>query len=264
MNKHLVKIISVIVLLPVVAYVGFIAFSEWNRFRVFQEFYVGATDVIQSISRIEAGLDEQNLKAGMDEWNRKANEKLNRFYASYENVKSQEVKDSIKFTQALFRDVFALRLNFVDIIEPIYSERMQDKQTIRDEKEYEWRKQTLTDISRYITTYENNLIDSVNTFQAEVAGGNWNDKYREYAWQNWGRDIKPQLAKMLPDLSGTESKIGKYLRFFAYMYDNQEIYYINEKGEYVFSNQRYLNDALGVINSMEPEWRKYRVYNPMN
>jgi hypothetical protein len=264
MNKRLTRVISLVVLLPVVAVAGYIALSHWSEFRVFEEFYEGATLVMQNISRMETGESEGSIKAGVDEWNRQANKKLSVFYASYNTVRNKEITDSIKYTEALFRDVFALRLNFADTIEPLYSERMQDHQTIRDEQEYEWRMQTLSDISRYITTYADNLNDSIDAFREAIATSNWSDQYREYAWQDWGHGIKPQLVKMLPNLSDAESKIAKYQQFFTYMYKNREVYYVNQNGEFVFSNQRYLNDSLSVLNAMEPQWRKFSVYNPMN
>ncbi|MBN1377733.1 MAG: hypothetical protein JXA04_00700 [Gammaproteobacteria bacterium] len=264
MNKRLVKIALIVVLIPVVAVVGYMGFSSYNKFRAFQQYYVDATKVIQEIARINTDVSEENLKADMDEWNRKANEKLEAFYGKYSGSEIQAITNSVEYTQALLRDVFALRLDYTDAIEPLYSERMQDHQTIREEVEYNWRMKTLEEISRYITNYDDKLIDSVDAFRESVAGSNWSDQYREYAWQDWGRDIKPQLIKMLPDISGAESKIAKYQRFFALMYNNREFYYVNEKGEFVFSNQRYLNDCLSTINTMESSWRKYTVFNPMN
>ena len=256
MKKHLVRVIALVILLPVAAYVGYLAVSSWNQFRVFQEFYQGATLTMQNIASIDIPQTGDH-KAQMDEWNRKAAEKLQQFYNSYQNVRYKEITDSIEYTRVLLQDVFALRLNYADAIEPLSSDRMQDHQTVRDEDEYKWRTQILSGISRYLTTYEDNLNDSVDAFRGEVANSSWSEKYREYAWQKWGYGIKSQLVKMLPDVTETESQISKYHRFFAYMYQNRETYYVNQKGIFVFSSQRYLNDSMQVFDTMEKQWRTY-------
>lgn len=264
MNKSRTRTISIIVLLPVIGVMGYIALSSFNKFNVFEQFYTDANTVIHDISNMEIGADAENQREYIDEWNKKANDKLNAFYASYGNVSSKEVKDSIEFTRELFREVFSLRLNYVDVIEPMYSKRMQDHQTVRDKEEFEWRIQTLDNIMKYLITYEDDLNNSIDNFRQSIAGSNWSDKYREYAWQEWGRDVKPHLSSMLPDMASTEERITKYQRFFDYMYDNREVYYVGPKGEFIFRNQRNLKESLGVINTMESDWRKYTVINPLN
>ncbi len=261
MNKRVTRLITLIVLLPIITIFGYLALSQWNEFRIFQQFYTSATETIQVLAKIDdkRGFSDENLD--VDEWNRRANKKLNSFYATYDNVKHSEIINSIQYNRTLMQEVFALRLNYADIVQPLNSERMLDSGTIRDKAEYEWRMQTLDNIYQYTLTYQDNLNDAIENFRESIVSSKWGDKYRKHAWQNWGSGIKSRLVKLLPESTKVESDITKYQRFFFHMYKNRGVYYINEKGEIIFSHQRYLKDSIKFLNSMGPKWQKYAVSN---
>ncbi len=264
MNKRLSRVISLIVLLPIVVIFGYLALSQWNKFHIFQQYYISATETLQGLSRMDDNKAWSIKMTDVDEWNRKASKKLGLFYASYDKVDHKEVIDSIEYTKALLQEVFALRLNYAEIVEPLQSKRMLDINTMQDEKEYNWRMEELDTIYQYILDYQETLNLAIDNFRQSIVASHWDERYRQYAWQKWGSGIKSQLIKLLPESTKVDSDITKYQRFFHHMYKNRDVYYVNNKGEIIFSHQRYLKESIRHMNSMGPEYQKYGVSNVLN
>jgi hypothetical protein len=251
MSKSRVILLSGI-LLPIFLVGTIMVWRDMQAFDKFTQYFSQVSMVMDtSAEKNEIG-KEANYRQEVESLNQEMAGRMERIYGSSAN--GENIDTAISLTRGLFEELFKLRAEFAMTVEPFMSERMRDRKTVKDKESYKWRSEVLDSLDEYLSVYHVRVEKIIEDFRQAVSTSNLPEKYKKFIWQDWGGNLHSRLSKLGPDVENFQSEVTDYRRLFKYLHEYSDVYYVNDEGRIVISNNRHLKEYQSIAKSVSQEW----------
>lgn len=252
------RTIRKIVVMIVVLVVGYPLYQYWQAEKEYENikyFFYNLSQTIEVSGGENTIENARNYREELAEWNLKTGKALDTVFSGYRRPEDSNINKSIGVVQTLIDNVYELRNETVPLVEPLFSQRMQDPRTVKDDTEYEWRMQTLDAITTYNLKYKKRLLEVCETFRTTLVGSDLPEKYRTYIWNDWSNHLHHYITAMGPQVEMFDGMADNYKKLFHYLYVHKNDYYIDAKGNILFDDKRRSGEYQRLFSGSGIAWR---------
>lgn len=214
-------------------------------YRASEKQYETTKHFFYSLSQtIEAAGDENEIEDGrlyrqeLETWNQKTGAALGKVFSNYRDPGNGNINKSMSVVQTLLDDVYALRNETVPLVEPLFSKRMLNPRTVKDDSEYEWRMQTLDAVTAYGLGYKKRLLKICEAFRTTIVGSGLPEKYRVYIWDDWSNHLHKYIVLMGPQVETFDDMADNYRNLFRFLHEHKNDFYFDGQGPITFEDKR--------------------------
>lgn len=241
-------------LAPLILIPARMLWSDMQAFADFMQYFERISEVMDESADSNRVAEDANYSRDVASLNEEIAARMERIYQNYGAGGDSNMNTAIALTRGLFEELFRLRSEFAAAVEPFLSGRMHDRETVKDKASYEWRAGVLDGIHRYMSGHHARVEQIMENFRQTVAGSDLPEKYKQFVWQEWARDLNDRLHELGPEVERFEREIADYRRLFDYLYEYSDIYYVSEDGRIVVTNDRHLKEYQSIAKAVGHDW----------
>ena len=253
------RTIRKIIVIAVAVGVGFPLYQHWaaeKEYEYTQDFFYHLTELFLGRAEKNQISNGRVYANELEGWNQMTKERVGRLYSDYRKESGSAINQSIDLIDTLMNEVYTLRSETVPFIEPLYSERMLDTGTLKDEAEYQWRMETLDKLTQYGLNYKKRVLKICEGFRTDVVSSDLPEEYRIYIWDDWADNIHKYITKMGPQIETFDHIADSYKRLFTFLHESPNSFYIDEDdGKVVFTNSRRILEYQRLLYATGIDWK---------
>lgn len=214
MDRHLIKGLILIILLPAILIPANSMWVTWQDLQNFKVYYGKISEAMDKGIQTNTFALDADYRQKMEDWNNHFSGKLERIYTVHHNDGRETTDEAIPITRDLFEGLLQLRREFADLVVAFMSEKMQDPKTVSDKESYEWRLNVLNDIEQFHKNYDQRVDQLIETFRQSVVNSSLPIRHKEYMWQEWGSNVRGKLINLGPHIEHLGEKVNAYRQLF--------------------------------------------------
>lgn len=241
MKKRIRKVIVAAVILAA-AYPFYLYRVSENQYETTKHFFFDLSQTIEAAGEENEIEDGRLYRQELEAWNQKTDKAMEKTFSNYRIPGNGNVNESMTVVQTLLDDVFELRNETVPLVEPLFSKRMLNPRTVKDDAEFEWRMQTLDAITAYGLAYKKRLRKVCEDFRTTIVGSELPEKYRVYIWDDWSNNLHRYIIRMGPQVEMFDGMADNYKKLFRFLHEHKNDFYFDEKGRITFEDKRHAQE----------------------
>lgn len=254
MKKRTISKIVVLAVIVIAAYPLYHYWAERKEYENFKLFLGGLSQVLEDVGAENHIEKVSAYKEELAAWNRKTGVTLNRFFSNYQGTEAGNIRKAIDVVKAFMDHMYELRNGTIPFAEQLFSTRMLNPRTVKDDKEYEWRMHTLDDVAAYEQKYRENELEVPEAFRSMVAKSDLPEKYRVYIWNGWGSNLHHYIDLMSPPVEMLNDVANNDKKLFHFLHEYKNVYYFDEKGNVFFDDKRLAAEYQKLLIELGIAW----------